>query len=86
MDICNMLKLPEYIQEIIWNVIKSMLSCEPQILINRHLDQLVMCAIYSVCKISDFKQISFNKIINMYSNLFMNKSYVTSIYSNCVIN
>ena len=46
---------PEYIQEIIWNVIKSMLSCEPQILVNRHLDQLVMCAIYSVCKISDFK-------------------------------
>lgn len=28
-ELCNMLEIPEEIQEIIWSVIKSMLSCEP---------------------------------------------------------
>ena len=37
-EMCQMLDIPEIYQEIIWNLIKSMLSCEPQLLIDRHLD------------------------------------------------
>jgi len=28
-ELCKMLEIPEEIQEIIWSVTKSMLSCEP---------------------------------------------------------
>jgi len=52
---------------------------------NRHLDQLVMCTIYSVAKISDLKQITFNTIINKYAYLFQSKEYVSKIYTQCVI-
>jgi retinoblastoma-like protein 1 len=85
-ELCNMLEIPDEIQEIIWSVTKSMLSCQPKLLINRHLDQLVMCTIYSVAKISELKQITFNTIINKYGLLFQNKEYVTKIYTQCVTN
>jgi len=53
---------------------------------NRHLDQLVMCTIYSVAKISELKQITFNTIINKYALLFQSKEYVSKIYTQCVVN
>lgn len=81
-----MLKIPDETQEIIWSVIKAMLSCEPYLLVNRHLDQLVMCTIYSVSKIADMKDITFNAIINKYAYLFQSKEYVSRIYTKCVIN
>lgn len=45
-----------------------------------------MCTIYSVAKISDLKQISFNTIINKYAYLFQSKEYVSKIYTQCVVN
>ena len=54
-----------------------MLSSEPQLLVNRHLD----CTIYSVAKISEMKEITFNMIINKYAYLFQNKEYVSQIYT-----
>ena len=45
-----------------------------------------MCTIYSVAKISDQKQITFNTIINNYAHLFSSKEYVTQIYTKCVVN
>lgn len=63
-----------------------MLSCEPHLLMDRHLDQLVMCTIYSVAKISELRQITFNNIINKYAYLFQSKEYVAQIYTQCVIN
>jgi len=62
-----MLEIHQDIREIIWSVTKSMLSCEPQLLMNRHLDQLVMSNIYSVAKISDLQHITFNTIIEKYA-------------------
>lgn len=81
-----MLEIAPEIQEIIWSVTKSMLSCEPQLLMNRHLDQLIMCTIYSVAKISQLSNITFNVIINKYAYLFQSKEYVSKIYTQCVIN
>ena len=60
---------------------KSLMSSAPDLLINRHLDQLVMCTIYSVAKISDMRHLTFNNIINKYAHLYKNKEYVTQIYT-----
>jgi len=54
-----------------------MLSCEPNLLMERHVHELVMCTIYSVAKISDLRTISFNSIINRYAYLYDNAEYVT---------
>lgn len=81
-----MLKIAPAIQEVIWSITKSMLSSEPYLLINRHLDQLVMCTIYSVAKITDLRSITFNSIINQYAHLYESKEYVTQIYTQCVVN
>lgn len=36
------------------------------LLYNRHLDQIMLSAIYGVCKVAQLKQISFKLIINHY--------------------
>lgn len=45
-----------------------------------------MCTIYSVAKISDLKNITFNFIINAYAKLFCFKEHVQAIYTECVTN
>ena len=44
---------------------KIQLSTETQLLINRHLDSLVMSAIYGVCKVQPQMNVTFNNIINI---------------------
>jgi retinoblastoma-like protein 1 len=45
------LKLDEDVIEKIWTIMKIQLSTEPGLLVNRILDQMVMCAVYGVCKV-----------------------------------
>lgn len=45
------LSLSEDVIESVWIIMKSQLSAEPQLLVNRMLDQMIMCAIYGVCKV-----------------------------------
>ena len=44
-----------------------------------------MCTIYSVVKISDLRQITFNHIITQYAQLFKYKRHVEKIYQDCVV-
>jgi retinoblastoma-like protein 1 len=50
-DLCEHLKLESSVVEKVWTVMKMQLSSEPQLLVNRQLDQMIMCAIYGVCKV-----------------------------------
>eukprot|EP00826_Nyctotherus_ovalis_P044278 TRINITY_DN4771_c0_g2_i1.p1 TRINITY_DN4771_c0_g2~~TRINITY_DN4771_c0_g2_i1.p1 ORF type:complete len:778 (-),score=214.31 TRINITY_DN4771_c0_g2_i1:1581-3914(-) len=58
----------EATKEKIWEVMKYCLSSETHLLLNRHIDQLLLCAIYAVEKIEG-RNIKFNAIINRYSDL-----------------
>lgn len=49
-EMCELLGIKEEVKERIWSIMKMQLSTEPHILTNRHLDQLIMCSIYGVCK------------------------------------
>jgi len=66
------LGLNDAIKEQAWEVIKKCLGYETHLLYNRHLDQLILCTIYGVCKIN-FKrkeeQKKFNAIIKTYKEL-----------------
>jgi hypothetical protein len=81
-----MLKINADYQEVVWSIMKSLLSCEPMLLMDRHVHQLVMCTIYSVAKISDMKSITFNSIINKYAGMYKSSDFVTKIYTHCVVN
>ena len=59
---CDLLELSEEISEIVWLVMKYVFSSEPTLLIQRHVDQLLMSSIYGVCKATD-KQMKFQDII-----------------------
>ena len=50
-DLCDHIGISENVRELIWSVTKVLLSQETDLLIGRHLDQLIMCSIYGVCRV-----------------------------------
>ncbi len=52
-QLCDLLHLNEKIAEQIWGVMKYILSSEVNLVIGRHVEQLILCAVYGVCKISN---------------------------------
>ena len=62
-DLGDMLKIDQGTREIIWTVMKGVLSQETDMLTDRHIDQLVLCTIYGVCKVTSHPDVTFNHII-----------------------
>ena len=48
---CENLQIDEESREFIWNILLVTLGLKASLLFGRHLDQMIMCAIYGVCKI-----------------------------------
>lgn len=66
------LQLDDTVKEQLWEVMKQWLSYETHLLFNRHLDQIVLCTVYGVCKIQSHnkdKVVKFNEIIKKYKEL-----------------
>lgn len=66
LTLADELELNDSVKEQLWEVMKKCLSYETQLLFNRHLDQLVLCTLYGVCKIQTQnkpKPVKFNDII-----------------------
>lgn len=51
LEMSKILGLGDKVRELVWNVMKVLLSQETEMLVGRHLDQMIMCAIYGVCRI-----------------------------------
>ena len=49
--LCKELRITDEVAEIIWGIIRIILGQESQMLVGRHLDQLILCGIYGVCKV-----------------------------------
>lgn len=47
-DMCQELRIGEECQEFIWNIMLVTLGLKSSLLFGRHLDQLIMCAIYGI--------------------------------------
>ena len=78
MELCDRLGLQEINKEHIWTSMKHVLSEKTEMLTNRHLDQLILCTIYGVCKTQQLS-ISFNNIITVYSELYQEDEVVEVI-------
>lgn len=79
-SLCNLLKLRNEVQEQVWQIMKSLLAAETQVLLHRHLDQFVMCTIYAVCKVHKDVEMTFNTIITKYSELNRSNKSATAVY------
>ena len=70
LQIAQEMKLNEAIHEQIFKLMKMGLSRETDILVDRHLDQIVLCAVYLVCKINaSTKTMKFNQILEVYDKV-----------------
>ena len=63
--LCARLLLPNALTRQVWEVVKLVLDEARHLLEGRHLDQLLMCAIYGVCKTNQ-KQVNFSDIVDQY--------------------
>ena len=92
-DISQQLSFSEDIQEQIWSALKYALSQETELLISRHLDQIIVCTIYGVCKACGTANVTFNSLILKYSEmiqdngmLFRNVRLMTDFQTGDIIN
>ncbi|TMW65319.1 hypothetical protein Poli38472_007961 [Pythium oligandrum] len=66
----NMLELDAKYLNQAWTAIKECLSSQHQLLRDRHLDHVVLCSLYGVCKVNHVKpEVTFKRIIDCYKKL-----------------
>ncbi|KAH9488271.1 Retinoblastoma-associated protein [Bulinus truncatus] len=66
--LCSDLDISRELQHKIWTCFEYCITKMPHLLKNRHIDQIIMCCIYSICKVSD-SEIKFKFIVNEYKSL-----------------
>lgn len=67
-NICELLGLEEVMAEHVWTAMKHVIGSEGHLLINRHLNQFILCCVYGVTKVFQFP-LKFQEIINKYQDL-----------------
>jgi len=70
LEITEKLSLDEFVTEQIWISFKFCIAENIYLLYDRHIDQLILCTVYGVCKIARINpEVSFAKIIETYYEL-----------------
>lgn len=67
-NLCTQLMINNDLQQKIWTCLVHCLSHNWVLMKDRHLDQLMMCSVYAICRVQD-KEIKFKRIVNEYSTL-----------------
>jgi retinoblastoma-associated protein len=63
--LCGLLDVCGDLIHKIWTCFEFCVTRRPDLLHDRHLDQIVMCCIYAICKVAD-REIKFKSIVSMY--------------------
>lgn len=50
-EMCQHLQLNDGTSEMIWSVLQVLLAQETDLLVGRHIDQLIICTIYGMCRV-----------------------------------
>ena len=69
LELSNSLGLSEAVKEEIWAAFKYLLSEKTELLENRHVDHMVICTIYGVCKIHSV--VTFKVLVEKYRQLYL---------------
>jgi hypothetical protein len=78
------LGLDERVGDLVLTTVKYVLTSQPQLLVNRHLDQIILCSMYAVCRRAALKKL-FNDIRIKYeelnpNNRHMHTEVICSVY------
>ncbi|XP_024397294.1 retinoblastoma-related protein-like isoform X1 [Physcomitrium patens] len=73
--VCERIGQPQHLIERVYKVFQHALHHETSLFFNRHIDQLVLCTIYGVCKVSKV-DVKFRDIIHHYRSQPQNKLHV----------
>ncbi|KQJ99190.1 hypothetical protein BRADI_3g41630v3 [Brachypodium distachyon] len=63
--LCERLQLPQQILERVYSLVQQIISQQTALFFNRHIDQIILCSIYGVAKISQLS-LTFKEIIFSY--------------------
>ncbi|RUS85183.1 hypothetical protein EGW08_007087, partial [Elysia chlorotica] len=63
--LCTQLNCTKELQHKIWTCLEHCITKVPHLLKNRHLDQMIMCCIYAMCKVTE-QNILFKTIVTLY--------------------
>ncbi|ESO86342.1 hypothetical protein LOTGIDRAFT_220664 [Lottia gigantea] len=73
--LCDMLIVPKELTHRVWTCFEHCITQRPSLMENRHIDQIMMCSIYAICKVVE-KEIRFKTIVERYKNLPHSKQEV----------
>ncbi|KAL6260430.1 hypothetical protein P5V15_007956 [Pogonomyrmex californicus] len=65
-DLCNSLEILDNDKKKIWTIFEYSVKERTELMKDRHLDQILMCAIYVICKLVKMEKNSFTEIMRCY--------------------
>lgn len=65
-DLCNSLEISDTDKKKIWTIFEYSIKERTELMKDRHLDQILMCAIYVICKLVKMERNSFTEIMRCY--------------------
>ncbi|KAL0106588.1 hypothetical protein PUN28_016348 [Cardiocondyla obscurior] len=65
-DLCHSLQIPDNDKKKIWTIFEYSIKERTTLMRDRHLDQILMCAIYVICKLIRMERNSFTEIMRCY--------------------
>ncbi|KAG5321449.1 RBL1 protein, partial [Pseudoatta argentina] len=65
-DLCNSLEISDNDKKKIWTIFEYSVKERTKLMKDRHLDQILMCAIYVICKLVRIERNSFTEIMRCY--------------------
>ncbi|XP_013404180.1 retinoblastoma-associated protein-like, partial [Lingula anatina] len=69
-DLCTLLAIPKDMQLKIWTCLEHCITRKPDLLRDRHLDQVMLCSVYAIHKvISTDTELKFKTIVHMYKSM-----------------
>ncbi|XP_060083368.1 retinoblastoma-associated protein-like [Ylistrum balloti] len=74
-QLCNLLNVPRDLQRKIWACFEYCITRKPDLLKNRHLDQIMLCSLYGICKVVE-QEIKFKSIVQTYKDLPHSQQHV----------
>lgn len=69
LELSNSLNISETIKEEVWSSFKYLLSDKTELLVNRHVDHMIICTLYGVCKVNS--AITFKQIVEKHRQLYL---------------
>ena len=73
---CGILSVSGSLQHKMWTCLQHVICRRPELMRDRHVDQMIMCSIYAMCRVSD-RDIKFKTLVQTYKENFPRSTQVS---------